>query len=50
MEDAQASGSIQCGSRHARAGDLGSEVRQGTPRGHRQRLRWMRAYQVGVDA
>ena len=32
-----------------RAGDLGKEVRQGTTRGHGQRLRWMRAYQEEHD-
>ena len=49
MDHAQASGSIPCGSRQARAGDLGTEVRQGTTRRHRQRLRWMRAYQEEHD-
>ena len=49
MEHAQASGSILCGSRRARAGDLGAEVREGTTHGHRQRLRWMRAYQEEHD-
>ena len=49
MEHAQASGSIPCGSRQARAGDLGTTARKGTTRGHRQRLRWMRAFQEEHD-
>ena len=44
-EHAQVTGSIPCGSRQARASDLGAEVREGTTRGYRQRLRWMRVYQ-----
>ena len=35
VDHAQASGSIPCGSRQARAGDLGTEVRQDTTRRHR---------------
>ena len=33
MEHAQVSGSIPCGSRQARAGDLGTAAREGTTRG-----------------
>ena len=39
MEHVQASVSLFRGSRKARAGDLRAEVRNGTTRGHRQRLR-----------
>ena len=49
MEHAQASNSTLCGSRKAREGDLGAEVREGTTRGHQQRLRLMRAYQEEHD-
>ena len=43
------SGSIPCGSRQARAGDLGAAAREDTTCGHRQRLCWMRACQEEHD-
>ena len=49
VDHAQESGWIPCGSRQVRAGDLGTDVRQGTTRRHRQRLRRKCAYQEEHD-